>query len=201
MSENSNNQADLTIKEQEFVHFFLGEANRNATKAAQLAGYTGNRNVLGVTAHRLLKKPHVRAYIDQVMDEAAMKAREVLHRLANIARGSIDDVLTDTGVWFDLEKARSNGSIHLVKKLKNKRLIKETKIEFVSTPDGEQRIETSIISEEIEFEMYDVLAALRDLGKYHKLFSDKVDLRSDVSQTEVVFYMPDNFRQNNEQIS
>src|SRR5690349_2070614 len=48
---------ELTPKELRFLHYFLGEAAFNATKAARMAGYAGDDNVLGQTGFQLKRKP------------------------------------------------------------------------------------------------------------------------------------------------
>ncbi len=48
----------------------MGEARGIASKAARLAGYTGNANVLGVTGHQLLKRPKIKNAIGARRDAA-----------------------------------------------------------------------------------------------------------------------------------
>ena len=195
---------DLTKKELAFAEFYLNEANFNGTRAAELAGYQGSANTLGSTAYKLLRKPAVVAYIKARLDDV-MPSGEVLHRLAGIARASINDVLADGDhLWFDKNKAQANGSIHKLKKIKVKRFVKETKTDVVEQPSGssdpedgeiiENHITRDILSEEIEFEMLDQMAALDKIGKYHKLFSDRLDLSGDLSMADVSIYIPDNGR-------
>ena len=186
----------LTKKEAAFVHCYIGEAHFNGTRAAEMAGYTGNRNVLCVTAHRLLKKPHIKAYVDQFLTENALSARETLARLAVIARATIDDVLADDPdqVWFDKTKAAKNGSIHQVKKLRYKKRIISTNVKEMDTPQGKMKIVERIFSEEFSLEMLPAIEALERLGKYHKLFSDRLDLKGNLSQDDVKIFMPHNFR-------
>jgi hypothetical protein len=82
-----------------------------------------------------------------------MSKDEVLIRLAEMARGSMDDFTT---FWegvslpkLDLAKAQKAGKLGLVKKLKYGK-------------DGE-----------IEFELYDAQAALVQLGKAHRVFVER----------------------------
>ena len=198
--------ADLTPKELHFANFYLGDAHFNSAKAAKLAGYAGDGNSLATTGWRNLRKPHVKAYIDAVMAEA-MPAPEVVFRLAKIARSSINDVLADgSHVWFDKDKATENGSIHFVKKIKVKRFVKETKTDVIELPAGhsgdddedgtviENHVTTQIISEEIDFEIHDGHAALRDLGRFHKLFTDNHDIKGNLNVADVSIYIPDNGR-------
>lgn len=54
----------LTGKQSAFVDAYLGEAHLNATKAAQIAGYTGKYNVLAAQGCENLKNPKVKAAIE-----------------------------------------------------------------------------------------------------------------------------------------
>ena len=56
---------ELTLKQKRFVEAYLGKANGNATEAAHLAGYEGNRKTLTVIATQNLKKPNIRLAIDE----------------------------------------------------------------------------------------------------------------------------------------
>lgn len=183
----------LTGKEKKFVEFYLGEAHFNATRAAELAGYKGNRNVLGVTAFRLLKKAKIKAEIDEVLSAMTMPANVVLTRLTEIAEGKVSDFLDDDK-RFDLEKAKKAGKDHLLKKVKIKRTIREKKTEirddmrtFLAEDEVEDiQSEVEIIHEETEFEIYSAHEALRDLGKHHKLFTEKTEISGGLDHTHAI---------------
>lgn len=49
----------LTRKQELFVKAFCGEAAGNATRAAELAGYSGTIRTIAVTANENLKKPNI----------------------------------------------------------------------------------------------------------------------------------------------
>src|SRR6185503_5306860 len=57
-------------------------------ESARVAGYEGNDNVLGVTAHRLLKKPKIKAAIDERLGalHVHMTGEEALAELARSGR-------------------------------------------------------------------------------------------------------------------
>jgi len=55
----------LSLKQSMFISAYLGEANGNATEAAKLAGYTGNRNTLKAMGQENLTKPYIKAEIDR----------------------------------------------------------------------------------------------------------------------------------------
>jgi len=55
----------LTLKQEKFVEAYMGKAAGNATEAARLAGYKGNEATLAVTGFENLRKPNVKAAIDE----------------------------------------------------------------------------------------------------------------------------------------
>jgi len=142
----------LTGKQQAFVDEYL--KTRNATKAALAAGYSPK------TAYSIgsenLTKPEISEAIRQRTTESAMSADEVASLLAEQARGDMSDFVRfypgSKLPVLDLSKANENGKMRLVKKLK-----------FL--PDGG-----------VEFELYDAQAALVQLGKVHKMFTDKQEV-------------------------
>lgn len=173
-TETPNTEDDLTPKERMFVNAYLGEARFNATEAASIAGYEGTRNALGVKGFELLRKSKITAIVNQRMNEAAMSANEVLSRLSDIATGKITDCVNEDGK-FDLELAKERGVDKLLKKLKIKRTSKKVDSQTTGPDDDPETLETSLLYEEVEFEMYSAHEALRDLGKYHKLFTEKLE--------------------------
>ncbi len=109
----------LTQKQARFVEAFLGAAKGNATEAARRAGYADPEARTG----RLQRSAAVRAALRERVDAAAMTADEVLGRLAEQARGSIEGCLTfpdgATVPTLDLEKARRAGKLHLIKTVRH----------------------------------------------------------------------------------
>lgn len=150
----TKSETNLSPKQKLFIEKYLGECHFNGTLAASAAGYQGNKNALGVTAHGLLRNPKIQVEIDACLSAMTMPSNVVLARLTEIANGSIEDVLNEDG-RFDLEKAKNAQNTHLIKKLK-----------FRKTKCGE----------EIEVELYSAHEALRDLGKHHKLFTEKHEI-------------------------
>lgn len=82
---------NLTLKQRKFVEAYVGAANGNATKAAKQAGYS-ERSAHSV-GHETLKKPEVREAIEARLAENTLGRNEVLSRLSDIARGSLDDFI------------------------------------------------------------------------------------------------------------
>lgn len=153
----------LTPKQRRFIDEYL--IDFNATQAAIRAGYSEK------SAHNIgwenVRKREISEAISQRLQESAMMADEVLMRLADQARSTMEDFVTvlDNGDFIvDLNGAKEAGKLHLVKKLKETRH---------TDKDGNVEVK-------LDLELYDSHAALVDLGKYHKLFTDKqeVDLTS-----------------------
>lgn len=174
LSQAGDEAPNLTGKQRAFINAYLSNGF-NATEAARQAGYEGNDNVLGVTGYENLRNPKISIIVQERLNEAAMSANEVLSRLSDIARGKVTDLVDDDGK-LDLELAKQRQKEHLLKKLKVKRFSKRVDSFVEGQEDERETIETSLLTEEVEFEMYSAHEALRDLGKYHKLFTDKHEI-------------------------
>jgi len=142
----------LTDKRQAFVNEYL--ICWNASEAARRAGYS--EDTAGSQGQRLLKNVEVSEEIRRRISEKTMTADEVLIRLTDHARASMDDCVSFVaGVklpFIDLAKAHENGKMHLIKKLKY-------------TDQGN-----------VEFELHDSQAALALLAKHYKLLTDKQEI-------------------------
>jgi len=120
----------------------------NATRAAVAAGYS-KKNAWR-TANYLLRKPEVKAMIDEFMDEKYMSVDETIGRLGNIARadmGDYVDIVEGEVVVKDWDEIVKEGKSSVVKKLEN-------------TRHG------------AKIELYDASKALEWIGKFHALFTD-----------------------------
>ncbi len=161
----------LTGKQKLFVEAYLSNGF-NATEAARTAGYKAkDDHSLASIGYENLRKLEISTAVKERMNEAAMSANEVLKRLSDIASGKVADLVNDKGE-FDLELAKQRKKDHLVRKLKIKRTSKKVD-KFTEGDDEEgETFETSLIHEEVEFEIYSAHEALRDLGKYHRLFGE-----------------------------
>ena len=165
---------ELTGKQKIFIDAYLSNGF-NATEAARTAKYKGNENTLSSVGYENLRKPEISVIINERLNEAAMSANEVMARLSKIARGDVNDLLDDDGK-FDLAKARRLKRTGLLKKLKNKRTSKRVDSITEGDEDNRETLETALVYEEVEFEMYSAHEALRDLGKYHKLLNDRHEI-------------------------
>lgn len=177
----------LSIKQLAFVNEYL--VDFNATQAAIRSGYSPD------TARQQGSRLLSNVDISTAIREKVMSADEVLLRLSDIARGDISDLLEITPLGFTLnlmidEKGEKivNPKTKLIKKIKQKTTI------FLSKNESDEDREVI----ETEFELYSAHEALRDLGRYHKLFTDKTELTGfnngpiQVRRVEVVLPPEDN---------
>ena len=81
----------LTPKQQSFVSEYIRNGG-NGLQAVKVAGYSGNDNVLGVTANKLLKNPNILLALEKEKDimmnrggNRVLSADEVLAGLTTIA--------------------------------------------------------------------------------------------------------------------
>lgn len=144
----------LTNKQKAFVEFYL--KHWNATKAAELAGYS--KRTANEQGSRLLANVSVETAIKARLDELKMGADEVLTRLADHARGSLEYFLA--GNSLSIAAAREHGKLHLAKKIK----------QTTRSSDDEHLYTT------LEVELHDPQAALVQLGRHHKLFVERHEL-------------------------
>src|SRR5574338_427563 len=143
----------LTTKQQAFVEAYLANGF-NATKAAIEAGYS--EKTARFIAAENLSKPNIRHYVDQRLKQYAMGANEVLARLSDHARGDLGEFL-----GLDEQDIREHPKSWLIKRYKK-------------TVTRRGRSDNPIETEVVEIELHDPQAALVHLGRYHKLFVDRV---------------------------
>lgn len=155
----------LTARERKFVEEYC--VCLVGAEAARRAGYS-QKNARTIAAQNLAKLS-IKQAIEEFLTEEAMGRKEVLHRLARHARGSLEPFLY-TGDYtpgeaprLDLSTDEARANIDLARKSKTKTV---TKI-------GEEEAFEII---EVEIELYDAQAALVHLGRAHKLFTDKQEL-------------------------
>ena len=147
--------SNLNPKQEKFVHEYL--KTLNVTQSAIKAGYSPQS--AHVQGSRLLKNEKVSEYIkeqkEQYMDESVLTAKELLHVLTNAAIG--DEIETKEVV------------------------VKQG--DFVENPDTGRKM--LVYSERVEMvevpiKASDRLKARDLLGKYHKIFTDKVDINAPI---------------------
>lgn len=164
-----------TLTKVEFIHtdwalvnaYF--DCNMNQTRAYLKvfpdAGYESAR----VEASKKFAKPNIAAEIKYRLEQDAMSVAEVVKRIGDMARASHEPfikIADDGFVYFDFSHPDAKNNLHLIKKIETKR---ERRIEG----SGESQEEWE--GEWVKVELHDAAAALRDLGKYYKLFTDRVE--------------------------
>ena len=157
----------LTNKQQVFIDEYL--LRFNATKAARAAGYSAKGAYQQGWA--LLRIPEIQAAIKARLDEVHMSADEALKLLSDMGRSDMGDFLDVSGMGFnlDLSDAKEKGLTKLIKKVKQKTTT------FIAKKESDEDREVH----ELEIELYDAQAAIRDVLKISGKFVDKVDVTSD----------------------
>ena len=105
----------LTKKERIFADEYI--KNTNATQSAIKAGYA--ENSASVTGSKMLRKPNVRQYIDEVMNERSKNtiatADEVLQYLSRVMNGEEKDAFgLDVSVADRTKAAELLGKRHML---------------------------------------------------------------------------------------
>lgn len=143
----------LSPPRQAFVEHYL--RTWNATEAARLAGYAAPNK----QGPRLLVNVGIQAAIQARLDELKLGADEVLVRLGQQARGEYAQYIytfSPDGKTrlpaFDFEACAADGNLHLVRKWRY---------------DARGNL---------EIEFYDAQNALVQLGRHHKLFTDRAEI-------------------------
>lgn len=154
----------LNTKQRAFIEEYL--ICWNASEAARRAGYNGKSNVVG---SQLLANLSIKTEIDNRLDEMRMSSNEVLKRLSDMARADISDFVR-VAKPTDLLRPRYKGKTHVIKKFK-----KTT----VHTRTGDTIVTT-------ELELYDSRSTLVDLGRHHKLFTDRIEVTWKDELTDLV---------------
>ncbi len=142
-------------------------ASMNQTQAYVDTHPKASRETAYRAGSRLMRNDEVRAYIEEKIAERHMGANEALAILANQARADIGRFLKveDGHVYFDFGNPEAKAHMNLIKKIKTKR-----KREIVKGKASEEWEH-----EWVEVELHDAHAAVVDIGRHFKLFTDKFE--------------------------
>lgn len=149
-------KASLTLKQRLFVEHYLGEFKGNATAAARAAGYRKPSE----QGYENLRKPQIRAAIDEWLNAHSLTAAQVLAGLSQQANATLEHFLVfeeDGSLRIDLTTEQAKANLHLLKNAKVKRRTGGTG-------------ENAWVEVVTEIELHDVQTALVALGNYHGLF-------------------------------
>jgi phage terminase small subunit len=134
---------ELTQRQRLFVEAYIGSCNGNAREASRAAGYSGDDNALSQRGFELVRNPKIAELIGVRVQEAVMRANEVLSELSLIAKA-------DWQNFLEIRRDREGETIAATLKLSDK------------------------------------IKALELVGKYHKLFSERLDLSVQVPDWKVL---------------
>ncbi|MEB7812885.1 terminase small subunit [Staphylococcus xylosus] len=141
----------LTPKQERFANEYM--KTLNVTQSAINAGYSSNS--AHVTGSRLLRNEKVKDYIqskkDEIMDDTILSAKETLYLLTQSAIGDETETKEVVVKKSSFEKNPDTGRMNLVYN------------EYVETV-------------EVPIKPSDRLKARDLLGRYHSIFTDKVDV-------------------------
>ena len=159
----------LTPRTNLFINHWL--VTGNGTESARLAGFPGDDNCLAACASRLLRSAKVQSEIRRLLGKHIASPEEVIVGLTNHARGDLAEVLEPDGS-FNLQEAKRRGVSKLLKKLK-------VKTRYEKDADG-----NVVPIVEQEFELHDAQAAMVHLGRVHKLFVDRVEVKDETVEPD-----------------
>ncbi len=103
----------LTYKQRAFVEHYLGDAQWNATEAARMAGYSGDRAALAVRGSENVKKRNIRAHIRRRLEEMGANTEELVQRWLSRIRVDISPFVTESGL--DVQALKKAGLGYLIK--------------------------------------------------------------------------------------
>jgi phage terminase small subunit len=146
-----------------FIH------HMNATDA--YCDVYGTDRIVGASnGQRLLGNAEIKKAINHRLDENAMSANEVLHGLADIARGDMADLMDITPSGFVLKLTLPDGSVNPKTKLIHK--IKQKVTTYLEKSESDEDREVI----ETELELYSAHDGYKDMAKYHGLLIDRQEL-------------------------
>jgi hypothetical protein len=143
--------------------------NMNGTEAYCVV-YGVNRTVGATNASNLLRNPKIQDEISRRLKEKAMGKDEIIARLAEMARSSLLPFIRikdDGAVFFDFSHPDAKEHMYLIKKIKTKRSRR-----VVGRGEDAEEWE----DEWVEVELHDSQAALEKIGKYHRMFTDQLEV-------------------------
>ena len=147
----SDDMDKLTPKQERFANEYI--KTLNVTQSAIKAGYS--QNSAHVTGSRLLRKDKVDEYIkskkDEIMDDTILSAKELLYLLTQAAIGDETETKEVVVKRSSFERNPDTGRMNLV---------------------YNEHVETV----EVPIKPSDRLKARDLLGRYHSIFTDKVDV-------------------------
>jgi phage terminase small subunit len=159
----SKNKDELNAKQLAFIDEYL--TCMNATQAYMNAYPKSTYATANANRSKLLANTSIKSEIDKRMKEHSMSANEVLARLAAIAQATLIPFVKvdeDGHIYFNFSDPEAKKHMYLIRRIKSRK--HETESERGSS-----------VEKWIEVELHDAQRALELLGKYHALFTEKVE--------------------------
>lgn len=156
---------DLLLRHEKFIDEYL--QCFNGTLAWQLSHPGCDYDVASQSASRLLRNVKIKAELERRFKEQTMGKSEVLARLRDQANATLHPFVKvddDGNIYFNFKDKEAKKHFHLIKKVKHR------KMETYNEKSGEAKEENWV-----EVELHDPQKALELIGKYHALFTDKVE--------------------------
>ena len=162
--------AKLTPKQELFCLEYLKDLN--ATKAAASAGYSPKtaQTIGGENLSKPMIQDRIRELNASRFNKVEQEGMDVIRELALLGFSDIKDYLeiADGGeITVKTFQDMKGKSSRAIASIKEKRVIRESK-------DGS---EAQILDSTLEFKLWDKNKALDNLGRHHKLFTDKLEIK------------------------
>lgn len=170
-AENSKPPPEITPKQKAFVREYLKDLN--ATQAAERAGYS--KKTARSSAARLLTKENIQHFValgaKKISDKLEVQIDDILRETMLIAHSDIGEIIDFSG---DEPRLRPANQISE----RARRSISSFKVKRYMEKRGDDKLEVEIT----EFKLWSKVEALALLGKYRKLWSDRLEIVGDPSK-------------------
>jgi len=97
-TDSKKKEKKLTEKQELFCLAYTGETKFNATKAAEIAGYSGDYDAISSTAHENLKKPEIKRRIKEL---TAQRFKDAGYHVDRVIKEYIDIAFADLTDFYD----------------------------------------------------------------------------------------------------
>jgi len=166
-------KSKLTNKQKQFIKYYLSNGF-NATQAAISAGHS--KKTAKEIGCENLTKPNIAAEISKAFKDDGIIVQAALRELSKMIGSDYTDFVNIDDLTGVITVKPLNdipiGMTSIIKKIKNKRVIKEN-------ADGT----SSTVYDDVEYELPDKLKAIDTVLKLAGKFTEKIDMKADVTFT------------------
>lgn len=156
----------LTDKQKAFVQAYCGQARFNATKAAELAGYSATYGSMRAIGSENLTKPNIQEAISKRLKAFHLSQDAALKLMADWARGA-PDVFLKPGrngqMEVDLSTDEAQQHLHLIKEIDQDRIVKMA--------DADE--EAAVLKIRTKIKLHDAKDATKEILKAHGAYGAK----------------------------